>query len=188
MLNSISISYILEGIFIESDCGMDRLLKETTTFFDIYEKEIHNKIIKDKDYINVLNNNPESLLPKCKELQPAVLCWWLKDEYIKVSLPNLIDEKGRSFIDPFGIFEETTTSYNKSELFKLLKTNMPVAYKKLIKQGEKIIRLHERRIEIKNDLNYYLTKNYLSIDLLQKECPEIYEYYKKGRIYKSSRP
>ena len=50
MLSKETISCILEGIYINSGCGKDKLLDLVTKFFDVYEEIIVNPILQDPDF------------------------------------------------------------------------------------------------------------------------------------------
>lgn len=184
MLSSETISCILEGIYIESGCSREDMLKEATTFFDIYEKEVHNKIVNDPDYIKIMSTNKKLIQEESRELQEAKLCWWIENEndLSVVYLDILKDNKNRMLINPLGVLDNYP--YNRFDAFKALKKAMPKTYKKLIKQGKIIIKLQGKRNEIYSDLKWELEKSYLSLNLLKTESPEIYKLYEKGREYK----
>lgn len=183
MLSSETISCILEGIYLRSDCGMDLALEKVTAFFDIYEKEVHNKIIQDPDYIKLQKDFPDILIDGVNGNKEAVLYWWASSSYTGTTDIYLRDNKNRSFIDPIRILDPN--AYGRNEIICEFKRTMPKAFKRLDKLGKEIIQIVTKRTKLKNKFNYDLQQSIITLDSLQEEYPLLYQLYEEGKKYRS---
>lgn len=183
MLSSETISCILEGIYSRSDCGINLVSEKVTSFFDVYEEEIHNKITNDPDYIKLQKEFPSIITDNSMKIKDAVLYWWISNSYFRVTEINIKDNKGRKFIDPIGILD-----YGGSLCFEKiteLKKSMPKAFKRLDRLGKNILNLLGNREKLHNKFNYGLQQSMITLEILQEEYPLIYQLYEEGKKYRS---
>ena len=183
MLNSETISCILEGIYSRSGCGIGLVSEKVTSFFDVYEKEIHNRITNDPDYIKLQKDFPSIITNNSMNIKNAILYWWTSNSYFGVTEISIKDNKGRKFIDPLGILD-----YSGSHCFEKIiefKNSMPKAFNKLDKLGKNILKLLGNRRKLQNKFNHDLQQSTITLEILQEEYPLIYQLYEEGKKYRS---
>jgi hypothetical protein len=159
-----------------SDSSVVDLCKK---FFDIYEEEVHNKIMSDPDVKEVIENYSHSI-----RLRPH-RCYfrgWCKSKHETnryAAADFLLDPvEGRELLDPEECFTEV--SFINTANFEKLRRNYRQAYKKLNPVAKEIILKLEIRGSIQWILKNYLEDTDITLDDLEDFSKITYEIY-KGR-------
>ena len=181
MINANIIEKIKEKIYTKADVGTEEVQKMVKEFFNIYQTEVHNKIMTDSDVISFFTNFEETV-KKRPEKDNRITYWRTgKDKNISVYWDDILKDPDtdRELLDAFDIFNVYyywRGDYDTNGLGRL-KELFPEAFKKLDPIAKRIMKCMKVRKVIEKEVDQVLKKPEIILDDVEEFAKTIYEIY-----------
>ena len=178
MINASIIEKIKEKIYTKADVGTEEVGKMVKEFFDIYQTEVHDKIMAEPDVIFLFTNFEETVDKKPGK-NNSINYWKTgKNRNISIYYDNVLKDpdKDRELLDAFGIFNCYYYYYDISGIDNL-KELFPEAFKKLDPTAKKIMKCMKVRKVIEKEVDQVLKKSEITMDDVEEFAKTIYEIY-----------
>ena len=181
MINASIIEKIKEKIYTKADVGTEEVQKMVKEFFDIYQTEVHNKIMAEPDVI-FLFTNFENTIKRRPGKNNSITYWRTgKNKNTAIYNDNILKDPDtdRELLDAFGIFNVYYfwRDYNDANGIDRLKELFPEAFKKLDPTAKKIMRCMKIRKAIKKEVDQVLKMSEITMDDIEEFAKTVYEIY-----------
>lgn len=179
MINASIIEKIKEKIYTKADVGTKEIRKMVKEFFDIYQTEVHDKIMAEPDVIFLFTNFEETVDNRPRK-NNSINYWKTtrKNKNTSVYYDSVLEDPDtdRELLDAFGIFNSYYYYYDISGIDRL-KELFPEAFKKLDPIAKKIMKCMKVRKTIEKEVDRVLKKGEITMDDIEEFAKTIYEIY-----------
>lgn len=181
MINASIIEKIKEKIYTKADVGTEEVRKMVKEFFDIYQTEVHDKVMAEPDVVFLFTNFEETL-NKRPEKNNTITYWRTgKNKNTPIYYDDVLKDPDidRELLDAFGIFNNYYywRDYNDDDGLDRLKELFPEAFKKLDPTAKKIMKCMKVRKVIEKEVDQVLKKSEITMDDVEEFAKTIYEIY-----------
>jgi hypothetical protein len=177
VINASIIEKIKEKIYTKADVGTEEIQKMVKEFFDIYQTEVHDKVMAEPDVIFLFKNFEEAVNNR-PEKNNSITHWKIKNKNTSILHDNILKDPDtdRELLDAFGIFNDYYY-YNNTNGIDYLKELFPEAFKKLDPIAKKIMKCMKVRKTIEREVDRVLKNSEITMDDVEEFAKTIYEIY-----------
>ena len=180
MINASIIEKIKEKIYIKAEVGTEEIQKMVKEFFDIYQTEVHDKVVTDPDVVFLFTKFEDTIDEKPKK-DNSITYWRTgKNKTTSIYYDNVLKDPNtdRELLDAFGIFNNYYywRDYDTGGIDHL-KELFPEAFKKLDPVAKRIMKCMKVRKNIEREVDRVLKKSEITMDDVEEFAKTVYEIY-----------